>query len=100
MHAYRTHTCNELRASHKGQTVKIAGWVHRKRDHGGLLFIDLRDHYGLTQVVINTDNPLFAAFERLKLENVISVTGEVVERTAETKNTRLPTGDIEVKLKS
>jgi len=57
MHAYRTHTCNDLRPAHKGQTVKIAGWVHRKRDLGGLMFIDLRDHYGLTQCVINTDNP-------------------------------------------
>ncbi len=100
MHAYRTHKCNDLRASDAGQTVKIAGWVHRKRDHGGLLFLDLRDHYGLTQVVINTDNPLFAAVEKLKLENVISVTGKVVERTDETKNTKLPTGEIEVKLEA
>ncbi|MBU6475810.1 MAG: aspartate--tRNA ligase [Alphaproteobacteria bacterium] len=100
MHAYRTHKCNDLRARDAGQTVKIAGWIHRKRDHGGLLFIDLRDHYGLTQVVINTDNPLFEAVEKLKLENVISVTGEVVERTAETKNSRLPTGEIEVRLKA
>ena len=100
MHAYRTHTCNQLRAEHKSQTVRISGWVHRKRDHGGLLFVDLRDHYGLTQVVINTDNPLFAQFEKLKLENVISVTGEVVLRTPETTNTKLPTGMIEVKLKA
>ena len=100
MHPYRTHTCNQLRAEHKGQTVKIAGWIHRKRDHGGLLFVDLRDHYGLTQVVINTDNPLFPQFEKLKLENVISVTGEVVLRTPETQNTKLPTGQVEVKLKA
>ncbi len=100
MHAYRTHTCNQLRAEHKGETVRISGWVHRKRDHGGLLFVDLRDHYGLTQVVINTDNPLFAQFEKLKLENVISVTGEVVLRTPETQNAKLPTGQVEVRLKA
>jgi aspartyl-tRNA synthetase len=100
MHAYRTHTCNELRASHKGQTVKISGWVHRKRDHGGLMFVDLRDHYGLTQCVINTDNPLFPQIERTKLENVICITGEVVERTGDTKNMRLPTGEIEVRVKA
>ena len=100
MHAYRTHTCNQLRAEHNGQTVKISGWVHRKRDHGGLLFVDLRDHYGLTQVVINTDNPLFAEFEKVRLENVISVSGDVVMRTPETQNSKLPTGQIEVRLKS
>jgi len=100
MHAYRTHTCNQLRAENKGQTVKIAGWVHRKRDHGGLLFVDLRDHYGLTQVVIRTDDPCFAEFEKVRLENVISVTGEVVLRTPETQNPKLPTGQVEVKLKS
>ncbi|MFH1158109.1 MAG: aspartate--tRNA ligase [Pseudomonadota bacterium] len=100
MHAYRTHTCNQLRAEHKGQTVKIAGWIHRKRDHGGLMFLDLRDHYGLTQCVINTDNPLFSQIERLRLENVISVTGEVVLRTPETVNKNLPTGTVEVKVKA
>jgi len=100
MHAYRTHTCNQLRAEHKGQTVKISGWVHRKRDHGGLLFVDLRDHYGLTQVVIRTDDPSFAEFEKVRLENVISVTGEVLMRTPETQNTKLPTGQVEVKLQS
>jgi aspartyl-tRNA synthetase len=100
MHAYRTHTCNQLRAEHTGQTVKISGWLHRKRDHGGLLFVDLRDHYGLTQCVINTDNPMFPAFEKLRLENVVSITGEVVARTPETVNKHLPTGEIEVKLKT
>jgi aspartyl-tRNA synthetase len=100
MHPYRTHTCNQLRAEHKGQTVKISGWVHRKRDHGGLMFLDLRDHYGLTQCVINTDNALFPALEKVRLENVICITGEVVARTAETVNKHLPTGEIEVKVKS
>ncbi|MCK5556139.1 MAG: aspartate--tRNA ligase, partial [Alphaproteobacteria bacterium] len=99
MHAYRTHTCNQLSVEHNGQTVKIAGWIHRKRDHGGLLFLDLRDHYGLTQCVIDTDNPLFEQVERLRLENVIAVTGEVVLRTDETINKNLPTGTVEVKLK-
>jgi aspartyl-tRNA synthetase len=100
MHAYRTHTCNELRAAHQGQTVKISGWIHRKRDHGGLMFLDLRDHYGLTQCVINTDNPLFPALEKLRLENVISVTGEVVLRTPETINKHLTTGEIEIRVKA
>jgi len=100
MHAYRTHTCGQLRAADKGQTVKISGWIHRKRDHGGLLFIDLRDHYGLTQCVINTDNPVFAEIEKLRLENVIMVEGEVLARTPETANKHLPTGEIEVKVQS
>lgn len=100
MHIYRSHTCGELRAQHQGQTVRISGWVHRVRDHGGLLFIDLRDHYGMTQCVINKDHDLFGAIERLRLENVISVTGEVVLRTKETANTKLPTGEIEVKIKA
>jgi aspartyl-tRNA synthetase len=100
MHAYRTHTCGQLRAEHKGQTVKISGWLHRKRDHGGLLFFDLRDHYGLTQCVISTDSPVFVELEKVRLENVICVTGEVVPRLEGTANKDLPTGDIEVKVKS
>ncbi|MFN7114842.1 MAG: aspartate--tRNA ligase [Alphaproteobacteria bacterium] len=99
MHAYRSHTCGQLRLADQGQNVKISGWIHRKRDHGGLLFIDLRDHYGLTQCVINTDNPVFADIEKLRLENVICITGEVVARTAETANKHLPTGEIEVRVK-
>ncbi len=100
MHAYRTHTCNELRAAHQGQTVRISGWIHRKRDHGGLMFFDLRDHYGLTQCVINADSPVLQAFEKLRLENVIAVTGELVLRTPETTNRHLPTGEIEIKVKA
>lgn len=99
MHAYRTHKCNELRASDAGKTVKLSGWVHRRRDHGGLLFVDLRDHYGLTQCVVNQDSPLFQAFEDLKNETVITVIGDVVERTPETVNDKLPTGEIELKVK-
>ena len=81
MHAYRTHTCGELRLADAGQTVRLSGWVHRKRDHGNLLFIDLRDHYGITQCVVDTSSPLFAAVEAVRLESVITVTGKVVERT-------------------
>ncbi|MEZ0259517.1 MAG: aspartate--tRNA ligase [Alphaproteobacteria bacterium] len=100
MHAYRTHTCGQLRASDKGQTVKISGWIHRVRDHGGVLFVDLRDHYGLTQVVVKQDNPIAKEIERLKLENVICVTGQVLMRTAETQNKNLPTGEIELEAKT
>jgi aspartyl-tRNA synthetase len=100
MSIYRTHTCGQLRGSDAGKEVKISGWVHRKRDHGGLLFIDLRDHYGLTQCVINSDNPVFAEIERTRLENVIMITGEVVTRMAGTANKDLPTGEIEVKVKT
>lgn len=100
MHAYRTHTCNDLRADHKGETVRLSGWIHRKRDHGGLLFVDLRDHYGITQCVVNTGTPVFEQLEQLKLENVIRVEGEVVARATGTENKNLPTGDIEIKVKS
>src|SRR5688572_8246669 len=96
MHPYRTHTCGALRRQHVGESVRLSGWVHRKRDHGQLLFIDLRDHYGLTQVVADVASPVFAALEGLRVESVITVTGKVVARTAETVNARLPTGEIEV----
>ncbi|WP_297735073.1 aspartate--tRNA ligase [uncultured Maricaulis sp.] len=98
MHAYRSHTCAELRKEHVGQTARISGWIHRKRDHGGLLFIDLRDHYGLTQVVLEPESPHFATLERLRVESVITVTGEVIARSAETVNANLPTGEVEVRL--
>ena len=100
MHKYRSHTCGQLRGTDAGKEVKISGWVHRKRDHGGLLFVDLRDHYGLTQCVINSDNAVFAEFEKIRLENVIMITGEVVTRMAGTANKDLPTGEIEVKVKT
>ncbi len=100
MSIYRTHTCGQLRGTDAGKEVKISGWVHRKRDHGGLLFVDLRDHYGLTQCVINSDNPVFAELERTRLENVIMITGETVIRMEGTKNKDLPTGEIEVKVKT
>jgi aspartyl-tRNA synthetase len=96
MHLYRTHTCGQLRKTHVGETVKLSGWVHRLRDHGQLLFIDLRDHYGLTQCVINSDNKQFAQAAGLRSESVITIIGKVVARTAETANAKLPTGDIEL----
>ncbi|MFA4995175.1 MAG: aspartate--tRNA ligase [Bdellovibrionales bacterium] len=96
MHPYRTHTCGELRLSHKNQTVRLSGWVHRKRDHGSLLFIDLRDHYGLTQCVIDRSSPLMPIVEAVKNESVITVTGKVVQRPDDTKNDKLPTGEIEI----
>ncbi|MEM9122704.1 MAG: amino acid--tRNA ligase-related protein, partial [Pseudomonadota bacterium] len=100
MHAYRTHTCGELAASHVGDTVRLSGWVNRKRDHGGLVFLDLRDHYGLTQCVIEPDSPLFAEAERVRAESVVTVTGPVVRRSDETVNEALPTGMIEVRIEA
>jgi aspartyl-tRNA synthetase len=96
MHAYRTHSCAELRSADVGKTVRLSGWIHRKRDHGGVLFIDLRDHYGITQIVADQDNPVQELLDSLRLESVITVTGEVVARSAEAINPKLPTGEIEV----
>src|SRR5262245_82233 len=96
MHAYRSHNCAELRAANVGETVRLAGWVHRKRDHGHLLFIDLRDHYGITQVVFTPNSSAFRAAEAMRLESVISVAGKVVGRTEENINASLPTGLVEV----
>ncbi len=97
MHAYRTHTCAQLREGDAGATVRLSGWVHRVRDHGGLKFVDLRDHHGLTQIVTDVDSPVFARFEHLRAESVVTVTGEVVRRAAEVVNPGLPTGAIEVR---
>lgn len=96
MHKYRTHSCGELRTANAGETVRLSGWVHRKRDHGNLLFIDLRDHYGLSQCVIETDSPHFHAAESARLESVVTVTGKVVRRSPETVNAHMPTGEIEL----
>ncbi len=98
MHAYRSHTCGALRPEAVGQSVRLAGWVHRKRDHGGLLFIDLRDHYGVTQLVVEPEAPVFAAIERVRAESVIRVDGKVVARTAETANPGLLTGGVEIRI--
>ena len=97
MHAYRTHTCGALRASDAGQAARISGWIHSKRDHGGLLFIDLRDHYGLTQCVFAAGSAAFGAVERLRVESVITVTGTVVNREGATVNPKLPTGAVELR---
>ena len=97
MHPYRTHTCGELRKEHIGHTVRLSGWVHHRRDHGGVLFIDLRDHYGLTQVVFHPDNAaVLDEAGHISYESVITVTGRVVERDEETVNPRIATGQVEV----
>ena len=96
MHRYRTHTCGALRAADTGRTVRLSGWVHRKRDHGQLLFVDLRDHYGITQCVIDVSSPLFAAAEALRLESVVTLTGRVAARSEDTVNPNLPTGEVEL----
>jgi aspartyl-tRNA synthetase len=96
MHRYRSHTCEALRKSDVGTSIRLSGWVHRVRDHGGVLFIDLRDHYGMTQVVIDPDSPAFATAETVRGEWVIKVDGEVKARSEDTVNKNLPTGEIEV----
>ena len=98
MHAYRSHTCGQLRKEDVGKTVRLSGWVHRLRDHGGLLFVDLRDHYGITQIVADPQSPMFAAAEALKPEWVVRIDGEVVARTDETINPNLPTGEVEIQI--
>ncbi len=96
MHRYRSHTCAALRQTDVGANVRLSGWVHRVRDHGGVLFIDLRDHYGLTQVVVDPDSPAFKAAEAVRGEWVIRIDGRVKARTAETVNKTMPTGEIEL----
>ncbi len=99
MSKYRTHTCGELNTSNKGQRINLSGWINKKRDHGNLLFIDLRDNYGITQCVVDKDNQVFKNIEKLPLESVIKVTGEVIERDKETINLNLSTGEIEISIK-
>ena len=96
MHIYRTHTCNELRPAHSGETARLSGWVFRKRDHGGILFIDLRDHYGITQIVVNPGRLFFETLSRLHLESVITVTGKVTLRDPDTVNPAMETGEVEL----
>ena len=96
MHQYRTHNCNGLRAEDINQEVRLSGWVHRKRDHGGLLFIDLRDHFGITQLVFDPDSSAFQEAEKVRNESVITINGKVVQRSDDTINKVLPTGNIEV----
>jgi aspartyl-tRNA synthetase len=98
MHAYRTHTCGQLRKSDVGQTVRLSGWVHRRRDHGGLIFIDLRDHYGITQCVIEPDGKAFPTVDTARSEWVLTLTGKVVARTDDTVNKDLATGEVEMRI--
>ena len=98
MHSYRTHTCNDLREGDVGKAVRISGWVHRKRDHGQLLFVDVRDHYGVTQCVIEVDSPLFALADSLRNETVVRIDGPVVARSEETINDTLDTGRVEIRI--
>ncbi|WP_420564096.1 aspartate--tRNA ligase [Thalassobaculum sp.] len=98
MHRYRTHTCSDLRDTHVGETVRLSGWIHRRRDHGQLVFLDLRDHYGITQCVTDVEDPAFQQVEKYRLESVVCITGRVVKRSDETINSKLPTGQIEVRI--
>jgi aspartyl-tRNA synthetase len=100
MHAYRTHTCGELRLKQVGETVRLSGWVNRRRDHGGLLFIDLRDHYGVTQCVVEPDAAAFSEADKARAEWVLTITGKVVARTPDTVNKDLPTGEIEIRIET
>ena len=100
MHIFRTHTCGELRAQQDGTNARLSGWIDRKRDHGNLLFIDLRDNFGTTQVVVDVSSPLFPKIEELSLESVITVTGPVVRRSEETINSGIPTGEVELQIQS
>jgi len=100
MHAYRTHDCGALRSDNVNQTVRLSGWVHRKRDHGNLVFVDLRDHYGLTQCVIETGADIFPAVEAVRAESVVCIDGEVAPRTEDTINPNLATGTVEVRIRN
>src|SRR5471030_2515317 len=97
MHAYRTHTCGALRKSDVGQTVRLSGWVNRRRDHGGLIFIDLRDHYGITQCVIEPDGKAFSVVDTARSEWVLPLTGRVVARSEGTVKEHLYTGEVELR---
>ena len=98
MKKYRTHTCGELNKSHKGKVVSLSGWINKKRDHGNLLFIDLRDNYGITQCVIEKSNSIFKEIEKCSLETVIKISGSVIERSSETINKNISTGEVEIKI--
>ena len=98
MKKYRTHTCGELNKSHKGKVVSLSGWINKKRDHGNLLFVDLRDNYGITQCVIEKSNSIFKEIEKCSLETVIKISGSVIERSSETINKNISTGEIEIKI--
>ena len=96
MNKYRNHNCNQLRKDDVGKKAILSGWINKKRDHGNLLFIDLRDNYGVTQCIISQDNPNFSSLEKIQLETVIRIEGKVVDRSAETINKEISTGEIEI----
>ena len=98
MNKYRTHNCSELNKTNKDQSVVLSGWINKKRDHGNLLFIDLRDNYGLTQCVVDKSNKYFKELEKIQLESVVKITGKVVERSKDTINSELKTGEVEVNI--
>ena len=100
MNKFRTHNCSELTEKDIGKSIKLSGWIHRKRDHGNLLFLDLRDHFGITQCVIENKDKNFKTLEKLRPESVVLVEGNVVKRSKETENKELKTGLIEVKIKN
>ena len=98
MSKYRSHNCNELRKKDVGKDVILSGWVNKKRDHGNLLFVDLRDNYGITQCIINKDNKDFSKLEKLQLESVIKISGKILARSIETINKDIATGEVEVSI--
>ncbi len=100
MHQYRTHTCGALRVENEAEIIRLSGWVHRKRDHGNLLFVDLRDNFGITQCVLDTSSDCFNVLEKVRPESVIKIDGKVVKRSPETVNSKMPTGEIEVQVLS
>ena len=100
MNKYRSHTCNELRKDDVGKKVFLSGWINKKRDHGNLLFIDLRDNYGITQCIVDKDNSSFSNLEKIQLETVVKINGEVVNRSEDTINKEIQTGEVEVSIES
>ena len=99
MTKYRTNNCNELNLTHKGNQIILSGWINKKRDHGNLLFIDLRDNFGITQCITDKDNKSFSDLEKIPLETVIKIEGIVFPRSSDTINSEIPTGEIEIKIK-
>ena len=100
MHRYRTHNCNELSVTDVGNTARLSGWIHRRRDHGQLVFLDLRDHFGITQCVVDIEDATFPIVESVRVESVVTITGRVVRRDDETINNRIPTGEVELRIDS
>ena len=98
MHRYRTHNCNELRPENVGETARLSGWIHRRRDHGQLVFLDLRDHFGITQCVVDIEDKSFSDVEKVRVESVVTITGQVLRRDEETINPKIPTGHIELRI--